>query len=251
MMKAILLDDDRSNSEILSKILEMYCPHIAIVGMPENIDQAMLLIKEHKPDLIFLDVDLQAENGFDMVPLILHMDIEIIFVTAYDQYILQALRANAVDYLLKPIDIKELIKAVKRAEEKLAKKTGHAIQSTPAPSAAKTHLEKKIVVPSAKGYEFIPVSDITRLEANGAYTIIFTADSRKVMVSRNIKEYELILPDNTFVRVHRGHIVNIDYVKYYFKGRGGYVEMLNGTAIQVSSRKKAEFLHKFGIRSGE
>jgi two-component system LytT family response regulator len=244
-MKVLLLDDDRSNSEILSKILEMYCPKVQVTGIAEDITQAMLLIKENEPDLIFLDINLKNESGFDILPLISSLATGVIFITAHDQYILQALRSNAIDYLLKPIDVKEVIKAVERALKKIPAKQGIEKLTLLHEPLNKPAYDRKIIIPTSRGYEFILTSSIIRLEANGAYTNIFITDNRKILVTRNIKEYELILPEITFVRIHHSHIINLDYVKYYHKGRGGYVEMTNGETIQVATRRKDTFLAKF------
>ena len=185
-------------------------------------------------------------NGFDLLNALMPIDFEVIFVTAFDKYMLQALKYSALDYLLKPVNIAELKAAVKHAETRI-KKNSINQQLTVLLENFKKHEPglKKIAIPTADGFDFILIEDIVRCEAQGPYTRIFTKDSKKILVSKTLKEYESLLPDNIFLRIHNSHLVNLNFIKKYNRGRGGYIEMDDGTTLEVATRRKDEFLSRF------
>lgn len=251
-MRTILIDDEPKNIRILKKMLADFCPETEVVGEAENARQGIEIILKEKPDLVFLDIEMPYGNAFDMLDKLKPVDFEIIFVTAFDNYTLKAFKYSALDYLLKPVSIEELVAAVKKATQRrrevhslIANQVGNFLQ-TMQKSDSNLH---KIALPSKEGLVFIKLADIIRCEASAGYTHIFLKGAEKVISSRNIKEYEDLLPDSLFFRVHNAHLINLNFVKKYHKGRGGYIEMDDGALIEVASRRKDDLLLRFGMRS--
>lgn len=245
MIKALVIDDEPANTEVLAEIIKAYCPGITLCGQAANIDEAELLIEEKNPQLIFLDVEMPGGSGFDLLDRLKNKRIEVIFVTAYDSFLLKAIRYSALDYIMKPISIPDFVAAARRAEERIGNASVNhqlelLLQNMKGPAQV-----QRIAVPHKNEYLFVPISDIERLEAKGAYTEIFVKSGKAYLVSKNIKEYEDLLPGGVFCRVHHAHLINIEHVRAYHKGRGGYLEMASGASIEVSVRKKDEFLSRF------
>ena len=187
-------------------------------------------------------------NAFDLLEKLRPIEFQVIFVTAFDKYMLQALKYSALDFLLKPVNIEELKNAVKNAEVRIRKNSiNQQLQvllenfKKPDPGL------KKIAVPTVDGFDFILISDLIRCEAQGAYTKIYINNSRQVLVSRPLKDYEALLPENLFFRIHSSHLINLNYVKKYNRGRGGLVELDDGSVIEVAARRKDDFLKRFGF----
>lgn len=245
MTKSILVDDEQVNSDILSEILKQYCPSIELCGMADDIDKGEQLIQEIQPDLIFLDIQMNGGSGFDLLDRLQGKKIEVIFVTAYDNFLLKAIRYSALDYIMKPVNIPDLISAVKRAEERVFKQAVNGQLELLLANIKQPSPIQRIAIPYKDEYIFVPISDIIRMEAKGAYTEIFVSGKKSYLVSRNIKEYEDTLPHTAFCRIHHSHLINLEYIKTYHKGRGGYIEMLSGDTIEVSVRRKEDFLNRF------
>lgn len=244
-MRAILIDDEPANSVILSKIISTYCPSVSLCGQAGNIDEAQQLIADLQPELLFLDIEMPGGSGFDLLDRIGSKKIQVIFVTGHDSFLLKAIRYSALDYIMKPVSIPEVVAAVGRARERLADSSiNHQLQLL-MDNLRQPQQIQRIAIPHKEEYIFVPVADIVRLEAKAAYTEIITKDKKTYLVSKNIKEYEEMLPAQVFCRVHHAHLVNLDFVRNYHKGRGGYIEMLSGESIEVSVRKKDEFLSRF------
>lgn len=246
MIKAIIVDDEPRNIRILKNLLEEFCPEVIISGEAESAEAAITVIRTVQPDLVLLDIEMPFGNAFDLLNKLMPVNFQVIFVTAFDNYALKAFRYYALDYLLKPVDIEELKaavkKAVERVKEKNMSKTLDVFIQTMKP--AKNVLQK-IGLPTNDGLVFANIENIVRCEASGSYTIIYLQDKQKFIVSKSLKEYEDLLPEDNFCRIHHSHIVNLAYVKKYFKGRGGYIEMNDNTTIEVATRKRDEFLAKF------
>lgn len=251
MVRAVIIDDEPKNLRILSRLLNDYCPMVALVGEADNGQAGIELIRREKPNLVFLDIEMPYGNAFDMLDALQPVDFEIIFVTAFDTYSLKAFRYSALDYLLKPIDIGELKKAVGRAVERItAKKMDFMQLELLLNRLGKSQsVINKLALPSDEGLIFVSVEDIIRCESKGGYTYFYKQNGEKVISSRNIKEYEDILPENIFFRVHNSHIINLQFVKKYHKGRGGCIEMQDGALIEVAIRRKDDFLSRFGAKS--
>jgi two-component system LytT family response regulator len=246
MIKTFLVDDETGNSAILSAVLSEYCPSVLICGTASSVDEAIPLILKTEPQLIFLDIQMPGGTGFDLLDRIARKNLEVIFVTAYNDFLLRAIRYSAVDYIMKPISVTDLVAAVGRAEERIsAKLTNHQLNLLLSNIKQPTAVQR-IAVLHKNVYIFVAISDIVRFEAKGAYTNIILNTKTIYTVAKNIKEYEEILPAEIFCRVHNSHLVNINFIKTYHKGRGGHIELLCGTSIEVSIRRKEEFLNRFG-----
>lgn len=246
MYKTILVEDESKNLKILKKLLSEHCPTIEVVAEALDANTAYDVIKNLKPDLVFLDIVMPYGTAFDLLDKLMPIDFEIIFITAYDNYSIKAFKYSAMDYLLKPFNIKELQDATQRAIQKISGKYVNqqlALLMSHVKSI-KSDLNK-IAIPTVDGFNFINVDEIIRCEANGPYTYIFTVQKDKIVASRNIKEFEDVLPKNIFFRVHNSHLVNLSRISKYSKGRGGTIFMEDGTKIEVASRRRNEFLGKF------
>jgi two-component system, LytTR family, response regulator len=247
MIKTIIVDDEKNNIGVLRSMLTSF-PDISIIADAGDAEEAYTIIKQLKPQLVFLDIEMPFGNAFDLLERLMPVDFEIIFVTAFDQYAIKAFRYGAMDYLLKPIIENDLRLTVTRAVERMNSKD---VNIRLKKLLEQLHNEevntKKIALPTAQGVLFRDIDSIVRLEAESSYTRIFLNDGSKEIVTRNLKEFEESLPASSFCRIHNSHIVNLRYIKKYNKGRGGSLELTDGTILEVSSRKKDEFLRKFGL----
>ncbi len=247
MMRTLLIDDEPKNIRILKKLLEDYCPGIDVIGDAGDARSAYTLIKETNPDLVFLDIEIPYGNAFDLLDKLVPVNFGIIFITAFDGYTLKAFKYSAIDYLLKPVDIEELKAAVKKASSQVNNRNFNQQLGNLLNNLRTNQLAlQKIAVPSMEGIVFMNVEEIIRCEANGSYTIIYAVGTEKIVASKSIKEYEDMLPPGIFCRIHNSHIINLNRIKKYHKGRGGYVIMDDGSTIEVASRRKDDFLAKFG-----
>lgn len=251
MIRAILVDDEPSNTRILEKMIDQFCSGITIVGKADNGKKALEVIRREKPDLVFLDIEMPYGNAFQLLDSLKPIEFEIIFVTAFDSYMLKAIRYCALDYLLKPVDINEVKAAVNRAFQRLAVKNANRLQL----ENLLNHLKnpnvsvEKMALPIKEGFVFQDIQDIMRCEAKGGYTIFHIHNGEKILACHNIKEYEDLLPETDFCRIHISHIVNLKFVRKYLKGRGGYIEMSDGTVLEVAIRRKEEILSRFRLRN--
>lgn len=249
MIKALIVEDEKNSQELLKDLIEQYCEGVEVVAIAGSVASALQAIEDHKPDLVFQDIELPDGDGFQVLEKASPLDFEVIFTTAYDQYAMRAFKFAATDYLLKPIDIDELTAAVKRVVEKHEEGT----PSPPNQENISTLLQnirnlqqpfRRIVLPTSNGFTVVDPKDIIRCESDRNYTFIFLNDGRKILVSRTIKEYDEMLEDFNFFRIHQSHLINLNYLKNYTRGRGGYVELTNGTTLDVSARRKSEFLKR-------
>lgn len=246
MIKAIIVDDELKSREILSALVTKYCEGIKIEAEAHNVADAVRMINEHNPDLVFLDIAMPDGTGFDVLNMLDEADPEIIFTTAYNEYALQAIKADAIDYILKPINILELQTAVQRATERILDKRNldAARELLKHNRFANAH-PGKIAIPDSDGLRFIDVEQIIYLEAKGTYTEFFCTGEHKYLSSKPLKEYEIILPPDQFFRAHHSYIINLKFIQNYHKGNGGYVTMAEGSVIDISKRKKRRFLEIF------
>jgi two-component system LytT family response regulator len=220
-----------------------------LIGDANNTNEGKELIQQTKPELVFLDIEMPYGNGFDLLNKLMPVDFEVIFVTAFDKYMLQALKYSALDFLLKPVNIEELKNAVKNAEIRIRKNSVNQQLSILLDNFKKQESGlKKIAIPTADGFDFILIEDIIRCEAQGAYTKIHITNSKKILVSRPLKDYENLLPEDIFFRIHNSHLINLNFIKKYNRGRGGMVELDDGSVLEVASRRKDEFLKRFGCQ---
>ena len=238
-MRAILIDDEISNLENLRSLLEKHCPQVTIMATAQNVSNAVDAIEKYLPHLVFLDIQMGDLTGFDVLKLLPKRNFEVIFITAYDQYGIQAVKFAALDYLLKPIDIDELINAVNKAENKLAThiQTSQLDFLLQQLKKSDTNLST-IALQMQSEIRYVTLSEIIRCEADNTYTCFFLANSEKILVSKSLKEYADLLRPNGFLRTHQSHLVNPKYVKSWLKEDGGILLLRSGEKIPVSKPNK-------------
>jgi two-component system LytT family response regulator len=245
MIHTLILEDEPKNAALLCKILETHFPDLKIMGICEDKKSAIEFIQSNEPQLIFMDIMLKDGNSFEIFEEVDLSNSHIIFTTAHDQYAIKAIKFCAMDYLLKPLDIEDLIVAVNKAKARIFKNEKYAHQI----NAFNSNKEKitKVALPSMEGHTFVNLNDIYYIQSEGSYSTFFMKDNHKYIVSRQIKEYEELLDGNGFFRIHQSFIINLFYIKRYLKGSGGTVIMDNGKEIDVAVRRKEEFLRKTHI----
>ena len=245
-MRAIIVDDEPDGIGTLKKMLELHCSQVEVVATCMNAETAKKKTEELEPDVIFLDIQMPGKSGLEMLTELPVKNFEVIFVTAHNEYMLQALQFSAVDYLLKPVDEERLINAVNRAGKKLEQKSDNNNMETLMHNIQKagTPKEMKLCIPSLKGFLVLKLEDIIVCEAERNYTVFYLVNKKPVTVSRTLLDYEEILKDTTFLRVHKSFLINLQHVTEYQRGEGGMVIMSNGMEIEVSRRKKDNFLAK-------
>ncbi len=241
-LRTIIVEDEQTSRKILRNYLAKYCPTVEVLGEAQNIDEALLLIRNTDLDLIFLDVEMPYGSGFDLLDKLGKTDFEVVFVTAYNQYAIEALNKHASYYLLKPISIDDLIKAVDYVTE-LKQKENELQNSVLVP---KTNLtDQKITIPTQDGFEVLEMKDIIYCKADDNYTELFLENGHKKLVSKTLKYFEDLLKENGFARIHKSYLVNVSYITSYRKGKGGTVFLRNGKELSVSASKKSDFLSYF------
>ncbi|HEY0679189.1 MAG TPA: LytTR family DNA-binding domain-containing protein [Chitinophagaceae bacterium] len=245
-LTAVIIDDEAHSVDVLKTLLATYCPNVKVIGQADNAINGRTVINELSPDVVFLDIEMPFGTGFDLLDTLENKDLSIIFVTAYDHYALKAIKYYAIDYLLKPVDIDELKLAVKKASEKKEQQDFTSLPVT----LLRSYLEKgvdnsKIALPMADGIQFVNRNEIVRCEACGNYTKIYLKENRSYLVARTLGEYEDLLTPYNFLRIHHAHLINLDHIEKYVRGEGGYVIMSDGAIVDISRRKKQDFLNKF------
>ncbi len=239
MIKTIIVDDEAKSASIIKLLLSKYCPQVKVLGIYEGVAAAKAAMKEHKPELIFLDIEMPNQNGFQLLEETRELDFEVVFITAFNHYAIQAIKANALDYLLKPVEIDELIQVVEKAERKIKKsqflKFEHIEEMI---KGISNKINRKIALPLFDGIMMVEVDEIISLEADSNYTYVYLINNKKITVSRTLKFFEKQLEDNPFIRVHNSHIINLLQVEKYIRGDGGTLVMKNGLAIPVSRTYK-------------
>lgn len=238
-MRAILIDDEISNLENLQTLLKKHCPQVITMATAQNVSDAVEAIEKYLPDLVFLDIQIGEQTGFEVLKLLPKRNFEVIFVTAYDQYGIPAVKFAALDYLLKPIDIEELMHAVNKAEHKLAtqiqtSQLDFLLQQLKKPE---TNVSK-IALQMQSEIRYITLSEIIRCEADNTYTHFFLSSNEKILVSKSLKEYADLLRPSGFLRTHQSHLVNPKYVKSWLKEDGGILLLISGEKIPISKPNK-------------
>ncbi|MCR9227351.1 MAG: LytTR family DNA-binding domain-containing protein [Flavobacteriaceae bacterium] len=240
-LKAVIVEDEANSREILRNYLAKYCDKVTLLGEGATIEEGLQQIKRHSPDLVFLDVEMPFGNAFDLLDQIPDRTFETIFVTAYNQYAMDALNHHAAYYLMKPINIDELIKAVdyvRAIKEKENALEGQVLQARPVKA------EGKITLPQQDGFQVLDVADIYFCKADDNYTEIYL-EKKKIVVSKTLKYFEEALQSYSFARIHKSYLVNVAEVAKYKKGKGGSVVLSNGKELSVSASKKADLLSYF------
>lgn len=244
-LRIIIVDDEHHSRESLKNLLQSYCAEIEIAGTADSIETGVDAIRIHRPDVVFLDIELQHGTGFDLLNAVGNLDFDVVFTTAFEHYALKAVKISAVDYLLKPIDVDELIEAVSKIHRKKAQeiqnKKLYSLLSNINSHGKQDHT---ITLATAESLEFIKVSDIIYCHAKGAYTEFHLRSGDNLLVSKNLKEYEDMLSDYSFYRPHNSYLINLSQVKRYIKSDGGYLIMSNGDTVNISLRKKESLMQR-------
>jgi len=242
MVKAFIVDDEQNSISSISLILKEYCPEVDVVGTATSMKEALVEITKKKPNLLILDIEMPFGSGFDLLENLSNRDFETIFITAYNNYAIKAFKYSATDYILKPIDIDEFISAISRASEKINKneptQPGYSVLF----ENLKTKNPTKIAINNNDGITFIAIQDILRIEGEGSYTRIHLLSNKKILVSKNLKDFQNLLSDHSFFRSHNSHLINLEYVSCFHHKDGGSIEMTDGSLVPLARRKKEEFL---------
>lgn len=245
MLNAIIIDDEPDNVRLLSLQLTMYCPEVKVIAECTKSEDGLEAIKKLGPDLVFLDIEMPRMNGFELLQQLDHIDFSLVFVTAYDKFAVKAFRYSAVDYLLKPIDTRELQDAIKKIERK-QRTPQSQIDHLKQQFGLRKTLPDKFALPYQNGVTFVALADITYCEADGNYTKVEMSSGQSCLVSKTLREIQEILEERDFLRVHRQYIVNLNYIKKYVKGEGNYLVLENGLTIPISRSHKDKLIDKFG-----
>jgi two-component system, LytTR family, response regulator len=244
MLKAIIIDDEPYCCEILAAMLEADCPETVVAGIYNNASDALAAIRQHSPDLVFLDVEMPKMNGFEMLEQLPAINFHLVFTTSYDQYALKAIRFSAIDYLLKPIDRQELKRAVQKVNEKIQVPVPQQLEILMQKLKQNSNPVNKVALPTMEGLQMIPIENIISCESDDNYTSIQLKGGKKILVTRSLKDMEEILEQHSFIRVHRFYLVNLNEIEKYIKGEGGYLVMSDATTIDVARNKKETLLRK-------
>ncbi|WP_037301556.1 LytR/AlgR family response regulator transcription factor [Runella limosa] len=246
MLKALIVDDELMGCQALKKLLELYAQDIYVMQFCHSADEGARAIQVLNPDLVFLDIQMPGKSGFDMLDGLERIDFEVIFTTGFDHYAVKAFKIGAVDYLLKPIDGDELEAAIQRASERIKTKKSSAqnVEVLLQNLRGGQSESMQMALPTQEGIFYVPIREIVRCESDANYTIFHFMGRKKIMVSKNLKEYEELLSPYGFVRVHNQYLINLRQVKKYIKGEGGTVVMNDDAQIEVARRRKEVFLVK-------
>jgi two-component system LytT family response regulator len=239
-LKAILIDDEPRGITSMQKLLQINCPDVSVIGSCTSADEAIEMIKSMGPDLVFLDIAMPVKNGFELLKELKGLHFEVIFVTAHNQFMIEAFHFSAIDYLLKPVEDNLLVDAVNRAKKRIDERSGsknvetflHNLKQKQSPQ------KMRLCIPSLKGFQVIELDDILYAESSGNYTNIYFVNQKMVCTSKPMHEYEALLEDAGFVRIHKSILVNLLHVKEYLRGEGGSVILSNGHEVEVARRKK-------------
>jgi len=235
-LTAIIVDDELYGRENLKLIIKNYCPEIEVKGSAEDVVSAIALVKNHTPDVVFLDINMPVLDGFDFLDGFEDRKFMVVFVSAHEEYGINAVKVSAEDYLLKPINIKELKLCVKKLLAlKDKKNTKPVLENT------------KLIISASRGFNILNIDDILRLEADGCYTTIVTKDKKNSVISRTLKDFEASLPKEYFFRIHKSHLINLKYIKDYSNFSGNFVTMSDGSQVEISRRKTPEFIQRVKI----
>ena len=245
MIKAIIIDDEAHCINRLTGLLEEYCKDtILILDSCQTVERGLQCIAKGHPDLVFLDVQMNEKTGFVLLKKIPEINFEVVFTTAYEKYAVHAFKFSAIDFLLKPVDADDLIQAVNKVNKKMNVNEMSKKMDVLFHNLKNIHGPKKISIPTLEGLFFLEVDEIIRCQSQINYTVIHLKNNQKITVSKPLKEFEELLSDYNFCRVHNSHLINLNYIKKYNKGKGGVVLMSDHSEVEVSLRKKEDFLKR-------
>ncbi|MDW3192629.1 MAG: LytTR family DNA-binding domain-containing protein [Cytophagales bacterium] len=244
MLKTLIVDDEQASRTTLRNFLQAYCPQVKVLGEAANIAEAKVQIETHVPDLVFLDVEMPYGNGFDLLESMETVGFKVVFVTAFSHYALRAIQYSAAHYILKPVDIDELIEAVKRVTEE-ADTYPDSTQVLLANIKTTQKQKTKVVLPIINGFEVVEAEEIVFCQAEENFTRFYLESGREVLICRTLKYYQEVLEPLDFLRIHKSYLINLHHVRKYRKGRGGDVTMANGMELPVSPAQKDELMRYY------
>ena len=248
MIKSIIIDDEQHCVKALLSDLQKNCPSVEVMDVCHSAKEGIMSIKKHNPDLVFLDVEMPWMNGFEMLEVLGEINFSVIFTTAHDEFAAKAFRISAVDYLLKPIDANDLKVAVQKVEKKADEGSNLEHISNLLSNIKQPSSEQKIAFPQREGYEFVDVSSIIYLTAEGAYTKVYIMDKKIMLISRTLGDVEELLPPELFHRIHHSTLVNVSYIAQFLRTDGGYVVLKSGEKLSVSKAKKEMLMARLGLK---
>ena len=247
-IQTILIDDEPSSLQVLTQRINKHCPEVNILEACDTPVLGIQAIEKYHPQLVFLDIEMPGMNGFTMLQKLSYRNFQLVFVTAYDHYAIKAIKFSALDYLLKPVDVEELKNCIARVAQKMQFEPAYGAQVDfllESLGVSKRNF-KKIALPTLEGLQFVRVEDIVYLEAKQNYTSFHLAGGNKLTISRTLREFEELLPREDFIRIHNSYIIHKDYVEKYIRGEGGQVILSGNITLDVSKRKKHDFLVAIG-----
>ena len=239
----VIIDDESDAVDFITSIIGEYCPGLEVKGKAHNVRDGVKLIKDIKPELVFLDVEMPNGTGFDLLTHFPEKDFDVVFITAFNHYAIKAIKFSAVDYILKPININEFIESVNRLIQKRGNNSKAGNENFEALlENIRSSNPTRLVIPTSDGREYLNPNEIIRIEADRSYSWFYIVDKKKILVSKHLKEFQDLLNDRNFFRPHNSHLINLDFVKKYVRHDGGYIEMTDGSQVPVSRNRKDLFL---------
>jgi len=242
MFRVLVIDDEEHVRDTLVKLLAKHCPQVNVTGTADGVKSGIKSIRELNPDIVLLDIQMNDGTGFDLLAACSPLDFKVIFITAYDQFALQAFRFSAVDYLLKPVNPELLAEAVHRAGQMIQEHFNLQIQALEENLKSIRSQQKKIIIKTTENIHLLDIKNIISCESDSSYTLIHTADGDKIMVSKPLKEYDDLLAGCGFYRVHKSHLINLLHIKRFERQDGGSIVLTNDLKVPVASRKRDEMI---------
>ncbi|MEO7045441.1 MAG: response regulator [Ferruginibacter sp.] len=243
MLKSIIIDDEPKGRSILKQLIMLHTPQLDVVGVAENANEGLKLIDIYKPDVVFLDIEMPGKSGFDLLRELNNIQFKLVFVSAHNHYSLKAIKFHAFDYLLKPIDVDELKETVAKLLQSANTNTNEQVIEMLSSSQQGNNDFSKIAIASVSSIDLINIEDILYCEASGNSTIVYLTNNKKIVATKTLKEYEDLLTSHLFFRIHHAYLVNLKHVARYIKGENGSVILSNNKELEVSRRKKQDFLN--------
>lgn len=242
-LQTVIIDDEPNAVEFISSVIQDHCPELEVAGKAYNVTGGISKIEELKPDLVFLDVEMPNGTGFDLLSNFPEKEFDVVFITAFNHYAIKAIKFSAVDYILKPLNIEEFIGSVKKVLQKRAVSPPSGNESFKVlMENLKTPVPSRLAIPTADGMEYLNPKEIIRIEADRSYSWFYLTGNRKILVSKNLKEFQDLLSDRYFFRSHNSHLINLKFVHKFVRREGGFIEMQDGEQIPISRNKKDLFL---------
>lgn len=247
MIRTIIIDDEADGRDALVHAIQTYCQGLEIIHVCASAPEGLEAIQQSDPQLVFLDIQMPHMSGFEVLQSLGQINFKVIFVTAHDQYAIKAIKFSALDYLLKPVDVDDLLQAIKRYEQQSELTAKDQFQHLFSNLSLTATQFEKLAIPSIDGVEFVPVHDIIFCQADGNYTKIHLQGGKVLLASRTLKEFELLLSEAGFCRVHHGSLINLKHISKYVKGEGGYLILAGGHEVPVARRRREALLRRLSL----